>query len=572
MKQKLIRTPDGLFTLMRRHPYLLTFLICALLLPFGFADRAQITAGSCVYLGIATGIIAVAAVFLFNLGKNMQEKLLLSGISVACAAACMLIIGYVENKAVAVAFIALALIIAGALFLRLNNALSDTAVIALLILLGIAIRFVYVLYTGSGDRQHDVGFWNWKWGHTNYIEYWYNNGLKLPDFDVRTIWQYYHPPFHHWLMAILLKLLTELGVEYLTACEALQMLPMLYSSLTMIVAYRIFRMVKLSGKPLMAAVAIMCFHPTFILFAGEFNNDILLFLMVMSSIMWGLRWYRDPRMGNIIPLALCIGLGMMTKLSGWMVAPAVAFLFLCVLIRNIKKPGKYIGQYAVFGVICVPLGLWWQVRNLIKFGVPLTYVPYLSEESNIYSGNLSVLDRLFFVNGRQLTYVYDAFTDYGSPYNEFNPTLGLLKTAMFDEGTNSINDLHFPQIAVTAPILYWLSVVLAVLCVGCFIYMMVKKSDSVNGPERVYFSLLFGVQFVCYYMFALAYPFTCTYNIRYAMPLIPLCVMGMGFVLQKTKDSGKAPVIWFRRLLYALTAAFCAMSYIVYTQIGTTIL
>jgi len=572
MKQKLIRTPDGLFTLMRRHPYFLTFLICALLLPFGFADRAKITTGSCVYLGVVTGIIAIAAIFLFNLGKNLQEKLLLSGISVACAAACMLIIGSVENKAVAIAFVALALIIAAAAFLRFNNALSDTAIIALLILLGIAIRFVYVLYTGSGDRQHDVGFWNWTWGHANYVEYWYNNGLKLPDFDVRNVWQYYHPPFHHWLMALLLKLLTALGVEYLTAAEALQMLPMLYSSLSMIVSYRIFRMVKISGKPLMAAMAVMCFHPTFILFAGEFNNDILLFLLVMSAIMWGLRWYRDPRMGNIIPLALCIGLGMMTKLSGWMVAPAVAFLFLCVLIRNIKKPGKYIGQYVVFGVICVPLGVWWQVRNLIKFDVPLTYVPLLSVDDPIYSGNLSVWERLFNFGGTQLTYVYDAFTAYGSPYNEFNPTLGLFKTAMFDEGTNSITAEHFPQIAVTAPILYWLSVILALLSLGCFIYMMVKKSDSVNGVERAYFSLLFGVQFVCYYMFAFAYPFTCTYNIRYAMPLIPLTVMGMGFVLQKTKDSEKALTIWFRRLLYALTAAFCAMSYIVYTQIGTTIL
>ena len=528
MKQKLDRTPQGMFVLMRRHPYLLTFFICALLLPFGYADRAKITTGSCIYLGLATFIIAAAAIFLFNLGKDIKEKLLLTGITALCATACMMIIGYVENKAVAVAFVALALIIAAAFFLRINNAISDTAIIALLILLGIAIRFVYVLYTGSGDRQHDVGFWNHTWGHANYIEYWYKNGLKLPDFE------------RGFIRA------EVIAYDDLIACGS---------------------MTAAKEKGL---VPIMCFHPTFILFAGEFNNDILLFLLVMSSIMWGLRWYREPEMKNIIPLALCIGLGMMTKLSGWMVAPAVAFLFLCVLIRNIKKPGKYIGQYVVFGIICVPLGVWWQVRNLIKFKVPLTYVPLLSDQDPIYGGNLSVTERLFNFGGQQLTYVYDAFTAYGSPYNEFNPTLGLLKTAMFDEGTNSITAEHFPQIAVTAPIMYWLSVILAVLCLGCFIYMLVKKSDNINGAERVYFALLFGVQFVSYYMFAFAYPFTCTYNIRYAMPLIPLCVMGMGFVLQKTKESKKAPVKWFRYLLYALTTAFCAMSYIVYTQIGTS--
>ncbi len=181
MKTKIQRTPQGLFSLMRRHPYLLTFLICALLLPFGFADRAKITAGSCIYLGIVCAVITIAAVFIFQLGKNMSENLLLSGIGILGIAAVMMIIGYVNNKALAIAIIALIVAVIGVAFIKINFGLSDTAIIALLILLGIAIRFVYVLYTGSGDRQHDVGFWNWKWGHTNYIEFWYKNGLKLPN-------------------------------------------------------------------------------------------------------------------------------------------------------------------------------------------------------------------------------------------------------------------------------------------------------------------------------------------------------------------------------------------------------
>lgn len=572
MKTKLERTPGGLFALMRRHPYLLCILLCAILLPFGYAERANITAASCIYLGAVLGVITVAAVFLFNLGRDLTEKLILCGVALAGIALCMVMIGYVENKAIAVAIVALIVALAAVSFLRLNFRIDTVTIIMVLMLLGVAIRFVYCLYTTSTDRQHDVGFWNWTWGHANYIEYWYNNGLKLPDFDVRNIWQYYHPPFHHWLMAALLRLLTTLGVEYETAAQALQILPMLYSSLIMIVSYRIFRMVKLSGTPLIAATAIMCFHPTFILFAGEFNNDILLMLMVMSSILWGLRWFREPTMRNIIPLALCIGLGMMTKLSGWMVAPAVAFFFLVVLIRNIKKPLKTIGQYAVFGVICAPLGLWWQVRNLIKFKVPLTYVPYLNPEDPIYSGNMPLIERLFNFSGQQFSYVYDAYTAYGSPYNEFNPTLGLFKTAMFDEGTNSITAERFPQITVTAPILYWISVVLFLAAFVCFVYMMVKKSDLLSGFERVYFSLLFGVQLVSYYLFCFAYPFTCTLNARYAMLLIPLCAMGMALVLQKTKDSKRPLTIWLRGAMYALTGAFCIMSYVVYTQIGATVL
>ena len=563
------RTPQGMFLLLRRHPYLLTILLCALLLPFGFADRAKLTTASYIYLGITLSVLFAAAVFFFRLGLNLKENLLLCGIFTAGVTAAMLTVSYVADRTTAIAVTALIAAVGAAVFIRRYFTLDFRKIIALMILLGIAIRFVYVLYTGSGDRQHDVGFFNHTWGHANYIEYWYNNGLKLPDFDVTSIWQYYHPPFHHLLMALLLRTLTALGVEYLTACEAIQILPMMYSSLVMIVCYRIFRMAGLKDHPLMIAEAIVCFHPTFILFGGAFNNDMLLMLMVMSAVMWGLRWYREPTMKHIIPLALCIGLGMMTKLSGWMVAPAVAFLFLVVLIRNIKKPLKYIGQYVVFGVICVPLGLWWQVRNLIKFNVPLTFVPMLNTNDPIYSGDLSLSERLLNFGGQLFSYVYDAYTAYGAPYNEFNPTYGLFKTAMFDEGTNSITAEHFPQITVTAPILYWISVVLFLTCFICFIRMIIKKSRFLDGIERVYFAGIMAVHLISYYLFCFAYPFTCTLNIRYCMPVIPLCAMGLALTLQTARNSKRA--VWFKRSMYILSGAFCAMSYLVYTQIGMTV-
>ena len=568
MKEKLQRTPEGLFTLMRRHPYLLTIVLCGLLLPFGLADRANITAGSCVYLGVVMGAISVTAVFVFNLGKNRSEKLLLSGIMLACITAGMLTIGFVENKAYAVALVALIAASAAVFFIRIAYKVNDAVIIAVLIALGIAIRFVYILYTGSVDRQHDGGNFNDIRGHMGYIKYWYDYGLKLPDYDVRIYEQHYHPPLHHWLMALLLRGLTAIGVNFPTAAEAIQILPMLYSSLTMIVSYRVFRLVKLCGNPLIAAMAIVCFHPTIIIFGGSYNNNIQLLTLVMGAILWGLRWYREPVMRNIIPLALCIGLGMMTKLSGWMAAPAVAFVFIVVLIRHIKKPLRYIGQYAVFGVICIPLGIWWQVRNLIKFQVPLSYIPNFGEQSFMYSGNLPLTQRLFSFGNGQLDFVYGSITIVDAPYNEYNPTLGLFKTAMFDECANSINDVHFPQIHITGPILFWISVVLFLTAFVCFVVSMVRKSGNMDGAERVYFSLLFGVELVSYYLFALAYPHSCTFNIRYCMPLIPLCAMGLALVLQRSESSQSALSTWFRRVMYAVSGAFCCMSYIVYTQVG----
>ena len=568
MKAENTRTPRDLSDLLRRHPYLFTVLLCAILLPFGYADRANLDGGCFVYLGVVLGAVSIAAIWYYRLGKDISGCLILSACAVGVIFAVMFVLSRVQNAAIAIAVIAPLIAAAAAVFIRFSFKLDYTVIIALLILLGIAIRFVYVLYTGVGDRQHDMGYFNMTadGGHAGYIDYWYLNGLKLPDFDVTTMVQYYHPPLHHWLMAGLLSILTALGVPYQTAAGATQMLPMLDSALTMIVGYRIFRLVGLKEKPLTAIMAALCLHPTFILFGGSYNNDMLLTLMMLSSIMWGIRWYLEPKARNIVPLALCVGLGMMAKLSGWMVAPAIAFVFLVILIKNIRKPLRYIGQYALFGVISIPLGLWWQVRNLITHGVPLSYVLPLGENSGQYVGDIGIFQRLFSFGGGQLSSVYPAFDFYGSGYNEFNPTIGLFKTAMFDECGSRISDVNYPQITVTAPILFWLSVILFTAAFVCFVVMMIRRSGMISGVERAYFGLMFGVILVSYYMFCFTFPQTCTMNIRYAMPLIPLSLMGLGMFLQNT-GGGKAAV-WFRRVMYAVCGAFGAMSYVMFTQIA----
>ena len=559
------RKTGAAFEIMRRHPYMVVIIACAVLFPFGWCERDNITAGSVIYLGTALALIAAAMIFFSSLGRDLVEKIILFISTAACISIAMYVIYIVENRTLAIFLAALAAALLAAVMMRISGLLSDAGIVALMILLGIAIRFVYVLYTDSSSRQHDVGFWRWTWGHANYIEYWFTHGLNLPDFDVRSIWQYYHPPLHHWLMALLLKILVMFKFEYEKACQALQILPMLYSSLIMVVSYRIFRFIKLKGTPLFCAMAIMCFHPTFILMAGFFNNDVLSVLFIMSAVMWALRWYARPTLKNIIPIALSIGLGMMTKLSAWMAAPAVAFFFLFVFFKNLRKWQKFIGQFALFGVICAPLGLWWQVRNLIAFDVPITYVPYLNEGDVTYCGNLSVFQRLFDFSGEQLTYVYDAYTAYDAPYNEFNPTLGLLKTALFGEGQKSITSMHFPQIMLTGPILFWVAAALFLLAFVSFVVMMISKKSGLDVPTRIFFSVLFLTFIVSYYLFCFSFPFTCTMNIRYCVPVIPLCAIGLGLMLKNAKKEAFVPL---RYAAYALTAAFSVMSVVVYNQVG----
>ncbi|MBP5154253.1 MAG: glycosyltransferase family 39 protein [Lachnospiraceae bacterium] len=568
MEQSARRSPQGLLVFLRERAALLTVLFCAVLLPLGWGEKDGITAGSCVYLGAVLSVMALFAIWYFRLGRSVADRFLLSVGLVCGLAGGAAVIALSENKIAAIAAAGGAgLVCLLALSLQRKGS-NEEVLLSALVLAGILLRFLYVLYTDSTERQHDPGAFTQTAGigHIGYIEYWYQNGLTLPDFDVRTMWQYYHPPLHYWLSALALRGLTLIGVPYQTAGEAIQILPMLWSSLTVIVCLRLFRALGLRGGPMLAAAAIVCFHPTFILFGGSYNNDMLLMLLVMTSFLQALRWYRDPTWKNILILAVCVGGCVMSKLSGVMVAPAIALLFAAVLIRHIKKPLPYLGQFAVFGVISIPLGIWWQVRNLIAFGVPLTFIPSLDSNSSMYLGDMSVSQRLFDFGGEQLHYVYDAYGFLGAPYYEFNPTLGLIKTALFDECNNSINDLHFPQIASTGPALFWVNLVLFALCTVFFLLMLIRKSRSMDRVQQGALGLLFFVHLINYYIFCFTFPFTCTMNIRYAMPVIPRCALGLGLIM---RDAGeKWPAKVFRVLCGALTAAFCLMSTVVYLQVG----
>ena len=386
--------------------------MCFLLFFFGFCEKSNLTALSYVYAGAVLLVIYALLICIGKIGSGVGIRVTIFVTLAVLTAGGLFLMRTFDNSPVLMLWMALALLAAMCALMWVTDTLSDRNFIMLMVAAGVILRLTYDLYTGWRDRQYDVGFFNWTYGHANYIEFWYKNGLsKLPDSNEILIWQYYHPPLHHWLMALLLRILTVCGMQYEVACEALQFLPLLYSSLIMVVCYRIFRWVNLRGLPLVVATAIICFHPTFLHLGGSFNNDTLCILLMLLSVWTALKWYREPTLRRIIPVALCVGLGMMSKLSGWMVAPAIAIMFLYVFIKNIRSWAKFVGQFALFGVICAPLGLWWQLRNLIAFDMPINFVPYGNENNPLYCGDMTASERLLDFGNGQLDFVYVAYTD-----------------------------------------------------------------------------------------------------------------------------------------------------------------
>ena len=550
-----------------KHPWFSVTAACLLLFFFGFCETGNLRPGSYLYAGAVLLLFLARLAFRVTLFKSAGKRWLFFLYASACMITALVLI-YANGHSTAL-MLWLFLLMPGmyAILLYSRGQLDDRRAAALLIAAGIMLRFVYILYTDSGSRQHDVNNWSGNTGHAGYILYWFQNGLKLPDFDIRTRWQYYQPPLHHWLMALTLRLFTGCGMEFITACEALQVLPFLYACLILVVCERLFRQVGLDGLPLVTAMAIVCFHPTFVLMGGSFGNDLLSVLFMLLTLLFALRWYEEPTMRRILPIAFSIGLGMMAKLSAWMAAPAVALLFLVVLIRSRESWKSLLAQFVLFGLICIPLGLWWQIRNYAAFDVPLTYIPRLPMTNPQYCGNLSAAKRLFDFGGDQLRFVYFALTMYGAPYCEFNPTLGLFKSALFDECVNGVSALNFPAITVTGPILFWTGTALGLLSFGAFVFVMMRRGTGLDGVRRAFFTVFALTLLLCFYLFCFAYPYACTMNIRYCAALIPVFAMGLGLLLKHCAGGSPAQRV-LRYVSVGLAALFAFISCMVYTQIG----
>lgn len=259
----------------------------------------------------------------------------------------------------------------------------------LILALGILMRIGYMLYTPALVRGHDLGECSLGGsGHLAYILY-----LLQGELPPNNSYQFYHPPLFHALSAVALACYRALnGVtapEQLV--EAAKTASCGASILTLFYACKLCRQLRLSDEATLIAVSLAAFLPNHYLLAGRVNNDALAVLFMTAILYYTLRWYERQDWGTLVKLAICFGLGMMTKISVGVFAPVTGCMMLLALYRRFRerKALPLIRQFAVFGLIAFPLGLWYPVRNFILFRQPFHYVLRPTAQS-LYCGNHSL--------------------------------------------------------------------------------------------------------------------------------------------------------------------------------------
>ena len=569
----IIKNTNPLYCAVAKHPVTCLGVLC-LLLAGVFTQGVEITFAPTAPLVLAlTTLIAAAGVY-----PNPKRMMIvfLSGVLIGISGYLLTLSSYFLPLTIAV--FGSMVLVGIALVLLFTGQLTQKRGLLLLLMAGFLLRLCYVLYTTAAVRQHDV--WYFSDGdflffqnqrHAEYIEYIAAN-LKFPYVDPTSVGlsQLYHPPLHHFIAGLWLRLNTTLGIEYSVAVENIQLLTLFYSSSVMVIAYRILRFLKCKGLSLFLPLSLVVFHPTFIFMAGSVNNDLLSITLAIYALYATLRWAKNPTIKTIVPIALGIGGAMMAKLSGGMIAPAVALVFLWKWWEAIKqKDGsgkKLFWQFVIFGLICVPLGLWWQVKNMVAFGVPLTYVPALSENSGQFVGDYTPLERLLEFPHNSFQNVFVVWQNQGmkADYNEYNMLLALVKSSVFGEFTlfDSASQLGIHKAGIIlSHILFYANTLLIGCSLFSGIYLFTKKEHR-HSPAFWLFGVVWVVLLISYLRFCFGYPQTCTQNFRYAVPtLISGCVW-LGCALKYTKNrtlQGGA---------IACTLVFCLSSAVCYTLLG----
>lgn len=530
------------------HPYLSALIFCVLAEVFTLGDQS--------YMGAQTSLMTVsglAAVLIFALREKLRRLplLILPIIGMFLAAG-----AFLTESERAGAFVSIAVILSSAAMLfvlLIKKAVTPKRLTALVIYLSFGICTAYILYTYSTFRQTDVGGWDCYSGHAGYINYFIDNYFRLPDFDPRERSQFYHTPLYYLTSAALARIIMLFGTEKIQAVEVCQVISLYSVFCIVITSCKIFRHFGLKGYQFTAAVTIVSMCNALALIGGSVSNDAMSTALELGAVLCALNWYDSGKMSDMIKAALCIGFGMMTKLSAWMAAPAMAFLFILVFIRAIKKKDsarikKCSLQYIVFLAVCSPLALWFPIYNNIRFGIPLGYVPM-----GIYNiEQKPVLMRLFTISPKAFTSpVVNPLTFS----DEYNPFFTLFKSAL-DLQRLSKYDSIIPLL--TLSLIVSIIIALSGFCFMAGSFFVRRRNMSLE--KNIAMVIFYLTIMISYTIFCMKYPFIVTENIRYiyAVVMIGALYYGKGSAFLTDKQKGKealTKIVALPVVLYAVCFA-----------------
>ena len=388
------------------------------------------------------------------------------------------------------------------------------------------IRTTYILDTSITVRAHDVGKLNTT-GHLGYMNILYKTH-KLP---TKKGWQFYHPPLWYFIGACWFKINELLLIKTDVAAEGLQVLTALFSGWMILLVNQIALKLHLSEKYRNLVSLLFAVHPGLIILSGSVNNDCLVtfleMLVILLAMMWQEKDHPNENWAATLALAYITGFCVMTKMNGGVLAFPLLYLFLKRFITLIKKHQKEIKTFMIqmfyFGIISLPIGLWYQVRNIIYFGNNKSPIPPKVQ----YTGDYSLFERFFSFSFKEAFY-------QGWNKEARNLWGYIVKTSIFGEKDSLIKSQIFFYAIMTINLL-----LIAISVFAIFRYLFKKGKTA----EQTFLVYTFFVNLAFLAVFYAWYPYICTMDFRYIVICLVPGIIFLAQLLQKTtKKAIRIPI------------------------------
>jgi hypothetical protein len=440
------------------------------------------------------------------------------------------------------------LTIAGALLLWKTGKWRSEIFFIILIILGIALRICYFLYTGYGVRQHDL---NDVGGHVWYIQY-IAQHWSLPPLGS---YQLYHPPIHHIISAVLFVLGRLCGLDESFSWRLIQMGMVLLSSLALIFFYKILKQLNCGNTAKAIGVAAFAFHPAIIYPAAFLNNDHTLLFFYVMSFYFLIRWLKEHSLRNGLWLAIVTSLAILTKKTGFVLLPVILVAVFVTWFKDRSNYRTYLKQAGIFLMIVIPSAIIYPLRNYLLFHQKLNYTTLVPFDP--LTSNLPTLFGFSLKNLLQSPFTLFPPYDAGLPAESFLEYL--FKSSLFGEW-----DFPVPKmVLVLLMILALVNLINLLLLLASYGFSRNKKT---GGYQYIFW---FNIIFISIVVLKarLDYPYFCTQNFRYLTPILISIFYLWGESVQRLADLKRTS---WKFISVTLAAAFCIVATVFILMIGVS--
>ncbi|MCR5187201.1 MAG: glycosyltransferase family 39 protein [Clostridia bacterium] len=442
-----------------------------------------------------------------------------------------------------------------------TNLNSYKLMIGFIVFVAILIRLLFIINTSIADYQYDVGIIKLE-SESDYNSLLNDNSnyLEARGFDyIMTIFhtgklpqgtngQFYHPPLNFALHAGLLSFLNLFPIQNSLKFEALQILPFIYSIITIVYIYKLLNIFKLSDKSKIFVLLFWAFFPLAVFNSGTLNSDALVTMFIFMATYYLVKWQETSDTKDVIKLSLAIGLGANAKTQ------IIAFYVICGIIylykllrllynyqENKKSVKKIVLQGILFFAISIPLVFAYQIRNLVLFNqAPFSI---LEAKEELSTAGYSLYNRINLFSK-------ELFTPVQKTHNIWALTI------------HSANDFLLVSNLSTIFSMDMLLVVFAWISLLSLIYLLLKKSNFEHTITIISMIIIWLLSFFC---FNLSMPYICTAHARYIQIIPLLSAVILGFLIDynfKNKTTSKA----ISYILYALMLLYSLLSLITIIQ------